>query len=73
MSRFVVRTRDVDGSTSRKFATMAGARKRFESMLGMTVEQAIAEQYGDEVKPLVVLFVRGVSMFGTVVSLEVRS
>lgn len=73
MKPFLVTTRDVDGSSQRRFASFAGARKYFESMLGLTMEQAIAERFFDRPDPPaaeVVSFVRGVSMFGTVVSFK---
>jgi hypothetical protein len=73
--KFTVTTRDVDGGTRRTYTTREGARKRFESMVGYSVDNAIAEQFyaraeagqalptWEEVKGL-----RAVSMFGTVVS-----
>lgn len=68
--KYVVSTRDVDGSTRRTFASFKGARGRFESMLGMTMEQAASDFfYEREVVPApdAVTYLRGVSMFGTVV------
>lgn len=77
MAQYAVKTRDVDCSTSRKFKSLEGARKRFESMVGYSAENAIEEQFYertergealpkfDEVKRL-----RAVSMFGTVVVFE---
>jgi len=73
MKNFVVVTRDVDGSSRRRFASFAGARKYFESMLGLTMEQALADMFFDrDVPPAAeaVDIVRGVSMFGTVVVFE---
>jgi len=73
MKNFVVVTRDVDGSSRRRFASFAGARKYFESMLGLTMEQALADMFFDrDVPPAAeaVRIVRGVSMFGTVVVFE---
>ena len=79
MSRpgYTVKTQDVDGSSSRRFKTLAAAVRRFESMAGIKVDSAIAEHYAplaeqggklpaiDEVQRL-----RAVSMFGTVVTLR---
>lgn len=76
---YVVQTRDVDGSCSRKYATLAGAVKRFEEMVGCSVDAAIAEhfwQLEQEGKPLPKIedlrYLRAVSMYGTVVTLEKR-
>ena len=71
---FTVKTRDVDGQNSRKYKTLDAARKRFEAMLGYSVEAAMAEQYHncDPVPAFTdpeVRFVRGVSNYGTVVTL----
>ena len=42
---YSVVTRDVDGSTNRKYSTLAGAVARFESMYGHPIATAIEEQY----------------------------
>jgi len=70
---FVVKTRDVDGGTSKRYVKREAAFKRFEEMLGNKVEDAIAEQYYDAAVPPTRETVRrlhGVSMFGTLVSFE---
>lgn len=71
---YTVKTQDVDCSTTRKYKTLAAARKRFEEMAGHTMEVAIGEQFYrlteegkdlpkvEEVKGL-----RAVSDYGTVV------
>lgn len=67
---YSVATRDVDGWTSRVYLTRERALRRFESMVGYTVEQVIDETYyncnhrptRENVEKL-----RGVSQFGTVV------
>jgi hypothetical protein len=76
---YFVQTRDVDGSTLRKFRTLDGAVKRFESMSGLKVADAIAEQFyareqAGQALPAIedVQRLRAVSMFGTVVSFEKR-
>ncbi len=73
--QFVVRTRDVDGPhrDSRRYKTLKAAVKRFEEMLGYTVEQAIDEVFFDrDPKPSIhqLTHLRYVSMYGTVVLLE---
>jgi hypothetical protein len=73
MPTYTVKTRDVDCSTTRKFKTLAGARRRFEEMAGHTMEAAIAEQFHDSAEPPKaedVRSLRTVSMFGTVVTLS---
>lgn len=70
---YKVSTRDVDGSSSRKFKTRAAAIKRFESMVGYTMQQVIDERcymMADDQKPTpdTVHRLSGVSMFGTVVT-----
>lgn len=72
---YIVSTRDVDCSTRKRFKTLDGARKRFEEMLGRSIESAIDETYYDvAVKPTpeTVTRLRDVSMYGTVVMLERR-
>jgi hypothetical protein len=71
---YYVTTRDVDGGTSRKYKTAAGAVKRFEEMAGYKVADVIAEKWGamytSPPPPLEQLRdVRAVSMFGTVVTI----
>lgn len=70
----VIKTRDVDGSSSKRFKSVKGAVKRFEEMLGYSVASAIVEHFHDNPKPPAgaeqVAYLRGVSMFGTVVTWE---
>lgn len=65
---YVVKTQDVDDSTRREYATVGGAIKRFEKMLGMSIAEC-REFKGDCPAPYI-YFVRGVSDYGTVVSIE---
>jgi hypothetical protein len=70
-----VQTRDVDGSDTRVYKTLAGAIKRFEEMCGHTVKDAICEQYHwtstpPTVDEAVKKGLRAVSNFGAVVYLE---
>lgn len=74
---FYVSTRDVDGTTSRRFKSLKGARARFESMSGRTIESAIEEQHWQaaergDVLPAAdaITHLRTVSNFGTVVTLR---
>lgn len=72
---FIVKTQDVDCTTRRQYKSRAGATKRFEEMLGYTLQNAIEEHYhAAAVKPTPdnVKYLRGVSMFGTVVIFEER-
>ena len=71
MKEFAVRTADVDGSSTRRYATLAGAVKRFEEMAGYTVDQVIADQHDGPVYPTLakLQYLRGVSPYGTVVVL----
>lgn len=70
----VIRTRDVDGNTSKRFKSLKGAVKRFEKMLGYSVAAAIAAHFHASEKPPAgaeqLVYVRGVSGFGTVVTWE---
>lgn len=69
--KYVVKTQDVDGRGSKSYASLKGAVKRFEEMVGYTTDQVIAEVYHDrEVKPTIDCLkqLRGVSMYGTVVT-----
>jgi len=71
--RYIVTTRDVDGSSKHTYKVQANAIKRFEDMLGYSIDIAIAEQYhATEPAPKLeqLRYVRGVSDFGCVVSLE---
>jgi len=70
---YIVTTHDVDGSSKRKYKTAAKARARFEEMLGYTIETAIWHMLPEmETYPAWtdIPYVRGVSMFGCVVSVE---
>lgn len=80
MSHYTVTTSDVDGRNTRRFASLAGAVKRFEEMLGLTTDQAIAEAYHEAAAagrrlPKIEELCRlgGVSMYGTRVTFEARS
>jgi len=71
--RFVVRTRDVDGSTSRTYKSRRAAVHRFEEMVGYSMAAAIGEHYHTELNPpsvATVRSVRAVSNYGTVVIFE---
>lgn len=77
---YTVKTRDVDGSNTRGFATLAAAVRRFEEMVGYTTDNAIAEAFhalADAGAPLPKIAelrsLRGVSMYGTVVVFEACS
>jgi hypothetical protein len=74
---FIVKTQDVDGSFSRRYKTREGALKRYEEMLGRSIETSIAERYFDKPDHGVtrenVSSMRDVSDYGTVVIFEVRS
>ena len=71
---YIVTTRDVDGTSKRKYATANGARARFEEMFGYPIENAVWEMFSDERETYPAWtempYVRGVSMFGCVVSIE---
>jgi hypothetical protein len=70
--QYLVKTRDVDGSNTRKFVTLAGAIKRFEEMVGYSVANAIEEAYYDRALPAIedLISLRAVSAYGTVVVIE---
>lgn len=78
--QFKVSTQDVDGSDSKKYKTLEGAKQRFESMVGYSLENAIREfcyereERGEPmpVFPDQITFVRAVSNFGTVVRIEAK-
>lgn len=70
--RFVVTTRDVDGSTRRAYKSRKGAAARFESMVGYSMANAIDEHYhasepAARPTPDTVARLQAVSMFGTAV------
>jgi len=70
MAKFKVKTYDVDGSNARRYKTRAAAIKRFEEMVGFSMQAAISERYwgaGVAVVPTPndVRHVEGVSMYGT--------
>jgi hypothetical protein len=72
---YIVTTRDVDCSTKRIYKSKEKALARFEEMLGYGIDNAIYEHYyrSDETAlPTfeAVRFVRGVSGFGCVVTIE---
>ena len=71
---YSVVTRDVDGTTLRKYRTLAGAVARFESMYGHPIATAMEEQYFN-VSPIPALEtlnrVRAVSDYGCTVYLHI--
>lgn len=75
--KYIVRTQDVDHSASRTYKTRDGALKRYEEMLGRSIETSIEERYHDKPNHGVtrenVNYMRDVSMFGTVVKFEVQA
>lgn len=69
---YSVRTTDVDGSSTRYYATFSGAAKRFEEMAGLTAEQALSEMFFDADSvpaPSEAQRIIAVSMYGTKVQL----
>jgi hypothetical protein len=71
--KYIVSTRDVDGSTRRVRKTLAGAVARFESMYGHPIDSAIADHFWNrEALPKIedVTHLRAVSDFGTVVEFD---
>lgn len=80
MSHYTVRTQDIDGRSSRRFKTLDGAVKRFEEMLGLTTDQAIAEVHhktadmGLRLPKIAELgWLSYVSLYGTKVTFEASS
>lgn len=80
MSHYTVRTQDIDGTSTRRFKTLDGAVKRFEEMLGLTADQAIAEVHhktadmGLRLPKIAELgWLSYVSMYGTKVTFEASS
>jgi len=76
-TKITVKTSDVDGSSTRRYSTEAAAVRRFEEMSGLTIAQAMAEQYYSYVDAQKsppafadVRVLRAVSNYGTVVTLE---
>ena len=70
MPGFKVKTYDVDGSDARRYKTRAAAIKRFEEMVGFSMQAAIDEAFyaaAPEVRPTpdIVRSVSAVSMYGT--------
>lgn len=79
-ANYIVRTRDVDGSSTNRYASLAGAIKRFIEMAGGTIDGHIAEAHheladrGERLPKIEELrHLRAVSMFGTVVIFEAVS
>ena len=76
--KYLVRTTDTDGTEARQYKTATAALRRFEEMLGYPIEQAIQDAYYSEAREAAnnyphwttLNFVRGVSDFGCVVSIE---
>ena len=71
---YIVTTRDVDGSSKRKYATAAAAKARFEEMFGYPIENAVWDMFSDERETYPAWtempYVKGVSNYGCVVSIE---
>jgi hypothetical protein len=73
---WIVTTRDVDGSSKRKYATAKGAKARFEEMLGYPIENAVWDmlpEMDDYPEWTSLPFIKGVSNYGCVVSIEWES
>jgi hypothetical protein len=77
MNSHRVYTRDVDGSTSHRYKSVAGAVKRFESMSGYAIDAAIREHfYATDCPPTLESLVtagghvKAVSMYGCVVEID---
>jgi hypothetical protein len=78
MSNYKVRVTDVDGSFSKRFASLKGAVKCFEDYTGFKVENVIADVFCEpSLKPrpkIEQLFrLRGVGMHGNVVVFDAVS
>lgn len=74
---YVVKNRDVDGSSSWKYKRLAKALEKFEAMSGWPVEPAVDEMYfnepaGSRKFPDNVMYVRAIGSFGNVVSIEAK-
>jgi hypothetical protein len=71
---YTVTIRDTDGSTKRTYKTKGAALKRFEEMLGYPIANAVEEMFTEEPDNYpdwtAMPYVRGVSNFGCVVSIE---
>ena len=70
---WIVTTRDTDGTSQRKYKTAAGARARFEEMLGYTIETAVwhmLPEMDDYPEWTRLPYIKGVSNYGCVVSIE---
>ena len=70
---WIVTARDVDGVSQRKYTTREGARKRFEEMLGYSIETAIwhmMDEMDDYPEWTSLPYIKGVSNYGCVVSIE---
>jgi hypothetical protein len=73
---WIVTTRDVDGTSKRKYTTAKGAKARFEEMLGYPIENAIWDmlpEMDDYPEWTSLPFIKGVSNYGCVVSIEWES
>ena len=73
ITHYLVTTRDVDGSSKRKYTTLSKAQAYFESMLGHSIDSAIREMLPEmEIYPTfdTMSCVRGVSHFGCVVAIQ---
>ena len=75
---YLVKTHDTDGTTQRTYKSAATALKRFESMLGYPIANAIWDMHYSEAREAAndfphwetLTYVRGVSNFGCVVSIR---
>lgn len=72
---FKVTTQDVDHKSSKRYRTRERAIKRFEEMVGYKIEHVIDEHYHAtpaDKRPTreTVKALRGVSIYGTVVTLQ---
>lgn len=70
---YTVKTRDVDHSNTRRYKTRERAIKRFEEMVGYSMQAAIDETFymmAHPPTPDKVTAIRAVSMFGCVVTFE---
>lgn len=71
---YTVTTRDTDGTIKRTYKTEAAALKRFEEMIGYPIANAVEEMFTETPDNYpnwtAMPYVRGVSDFGCVVSIE---
>ena len=71
---YQVTIRDTDGSSKRTYKTATAALKRFEEMYGYPITCAVEEMFTEQPEHYpnwtAMPYVRGVSNFGCVVSIE---